>query len=338
MTNTSTNINQILSQYDRTQSKNHRILEERRKEIAGLIPQYYDVHHQIVSASIARSTALIHDAAVEDENAFQLKLDELSRQKKQLLLDYGYASDYLEDIYDCEHCNDTGFAGPGVKCTCLEQLIFQALLNESTLTKRFSTDSFATFDYNYYHSGGNSPEDQQSLNNIQKIVHDCKNFVNNFDSEYSNIVLMGPAGVGKTFLSNCIAQELLKKQKNIVYFSAVEFFDQLAKLSFDNGLSPSVKQKLKKHVYNCDLLILDDLGTEVTNAFVESQLFTCINERSLLKKPVLISTNLTIEEIDRIYKNRILSRIVGEYNLYNVPGDDIRIQKRLNTLKHTEEM
>lgn len=331
------NINLILSEYDRTQAKNNRIHDERTREIAQVIPYYFDTHQRLLTLTMERTKAKILGAPFEDEASHSEKINALSEKKKQLLVDYNYTADYLDPIYDCKECGDTGFTSPGVKCPCLEQHIFQALLRESTLTKRFNSDTFDAFDFNYYHSGNDTEEDRDSLRRVKKIVSDCQKFVADFDNNYSNIILMGPAGVGKTFLSNCIAQELIRRQKNIVYFSAVEFFDQLGKLSFDNGLSPSVKMKLKKHVYNCDLLIIDDLGTELTNSFVESQLFTCINERSLLQKPILISTNLSIEDINRIYKNRIFSRIAGEYNLYNVPGEDIRIQKKIKTVQQTEE-
>lgn len=335
---TADNFNRILSQYDKIQSRNKFLLSQREREIAEKIPEYREITHQIVTISMERSRALIQKRETSDLSAYRQEIKTLSLQKKNLLISNGYPGDYLSKIYDCKDCCDSAYLPNNEKCHCLKERIFSALIQESTLTKRFSTDSFHTFNYDFYHSHQNSENDLKNLQLIHKIVDDCKDFVQNFDQSYSNILLTGHVGVGKTFLSNCIAQELLKRRKSIVYFSAQDFFNQLSSISFDSGLSPTVKRQLRDQIFRCDLLIIDDLGTELTNSFVESQLFACINERTLLRKPVIISTNLNLEQINALYKNRIYSRIAGEYKLYELPGNDIRIQKKLRSTQTMEEM
>lgn len=335
---TADNFNRILSEYDKIQSRNKFLLSQRECEIDEKIPMYQKISHEIVTISMARSRALIQKRETSDINAYRQEIKALSQKKKDLLIENGYPADYLDKILDCKDCSDSGYLPTNEKCHCLKERIFRALIQESTLTKRFSSDSFKTFNYDFYHSHQNSEADLQNLQLIHKIVDDCMNFVQNFDHSYSNILLTGHVGVGKTFLSNCIAQELLKRRKSIVYFSSQDFFDQLSSISFDGGLPPTVKRQLRDQIFRCDLLIIDDLGTELTNAFVESQLFACINERTLLKKPVIISTNLNLEQINALYKNRIYSRIAGEYKLYELPGNDIRIQQKLQRTHTTEGM
>ena len=138
--------------------------------------------------------------------------------------------------------------------------------------------------------------------------------------------MYGDTGVGKTFLSHCIAKELLEQSYSVIYFTASQLFDILAKNTFDKDADAGL---VHDHILDCDLLIIDDLGTEFANSFTTSQLFICLNERILRKKSTLISTNLALEDIRNIYSERIFSRITSTYTVLRMTGDDIRIQKKL---------
>lgn len=138
--------------------------------------------------------------------------------------------------------------------------------------------------------------------------------------------MYGDTGVGKTFLSHCIAKELLEQSYSVIYFTASQLFDILAKYTFEKDADAGLAHD---HVLDCDLLIIDDLGTEFANSFTTSQLFICLNERILRKKSTLISTNLALEDIRNIYSERIFSRITSTYTVLRMTGDDIRIQKKL---------
>ena len=158
--------------------------------------------------------------------------------------------------------------------------------------------------------------------------------MDNFSSEFHNLLLYGDTGVGKTFLSHCIAKELIDASYSVIYFSAVQLFEHFAENTFggkreehSDGLAP---------IYECDLLIIDDLGTELTNAFTASQLFACINERILRRKATIISTNLALDDIKSIYSERIFSRLSSSYTMLRLTGDDIRIQKKLLNLGGTK--
>ena len=160
---------------------------------------------------------------------------------------------------------------------------------------------------------------------MQNIVSICHRFVDEFDTTYDNLLLFGDTGVGKTFLTNCIAKELIEQSHSVIYMSAVRFFDVLADASFHKGSSGTQESSVYRDFYDCDLLIIDDLGTELANSFTSSALFQCINERAIRRKPVIISTNLSLGSLRDIYSERVFSRIASNYKLLKIFGRDLRI-------------
>ena len=167
-----------------------------------------------------------------------------------------------------------------------------------------------------------------SLENMETIVDRCHYFINNFDKHPCNLLFYGRAGTGKTFLINCIAKELIDKSYSVIYLSAVQFFDLLADYSFRRENNSVYRQISINELEGCDLLIIDDLGTEMSNSFTDSALFDCLNERLIHQKSTIISTNFSIEDLQNKYEERIFSRVIGNYNSFKIFGDDIRIKKK----------
>ena len=161
------------------------------------------------------------------------------------------------------------------------------------------------------------------METAKDAVAKCKDFIRHFDDEFSNLYFYGDTGIGKTFLSNCVAKELMDSGHSVIYFTAFQLFDILSKGVFDEDAVAA-----HRNIFTCDLLIIDDLGTELANSFTTSQLFLCLNERILRKKSTVISTNLGMTQLADIYSERILSRISSYYTLIKLFGDDIRILKR----------
>ena len=166
--------------------------------------------------------------------------------------------------------------------------------------------------------------------NIVNVVENCHTFIKDFDKAYSlrkfkNLLICGDAGVGKTFLTNCIAKELLDKAYSVIYVTASELFDILAKSSFEKDDYDAAEKT--DFIYFCDLLIIDDLGTEMTNTFTSSQLYSCINNRMLKGLSTIISINLTLDDIHTTYNERISSRLIGEYKGIQIIGKDNRRNK-----------
>ena len=191
-----------------------------------------------------------------------------------------------------------------------------------------SRENFSALSFDYYSDEQKNPATGLSALATAKLaVTNCHDFIDNFENKPKNIFFYGNTGVGKTFLSNCIAKELLDAGYSVIYFTAFQLFDILSKGVFEKDADAIAAHQ---NIFDCDLLIIDDLGTELSNSFTTSQLFLCVNERILRRKSTIISTNLNLEQIAEIYSERTLSRISSNYSFIKLFGDDIRIKKRLS--------
>lgn len=318
--------NKILREYDSRQLQNRYLLEKRTKEIYENIPEFKEIDQRIVSGSIADTKKLL----MGDSSALnKLKEDnlDLSMRKIELLCEYGYPSDYLLPIYTCRECNDTGYIGND-KCHCFKQAIVNLVYSQSNIQIAIAKENFNTFSFQYYPNDYVEESTKLTpLDNAKKVVQSCKDFIKNFDNTYENILLYGNTGVGKTFLANCIAKELLDKSYTVIYLTAFQLFDILEKNKFGKNNDNYEAENQFDYILDCDLLIIDDLGTELNNTFVTSQLYLCINERHLRQKSTIISTNLSWNDLNRNYSERIFSRITSNYLLLKIVGDDIRLKK-----------
>lgn len=273
----------ILREYDAIQLKNERLLSERKAEIADRLPAYEELTSAAASLSVSYGKKMLLDGQ-GSMSEYHEKMQDISRKKRELLLANGYPEDYLSPIYDCPDCKDTGFVN-GEKCHCLQSRIVNMLYSRSNLKEVLQAENFSVLSYDYY--------EERIYRILKKAVENSLSFIRNFDTEYQNLLFFGAVGTGKTFLSNCIAYELLQHGYSVIYFSASGLFDLLSRQAFASN-EKEVLYKTQEDLYNCDLVIIDDLGTELTNAFTNTHLFSILNERSLRKKPVIISTNLSL--------------------------------------------
>ena len=315
----------ILRSYEQKQVHSRDMLDKRRKTVYNQIPELKEIHDSISLLSVSQARKLLNG----DEKALtELKqqIRTLINQKTQLLVSAGYPADYLEPVYECPDCKDTGYVG-NQKCRCLQKAIIDLLYTQSNLQDILQKENFNTFSFAYYSDNHIDPVTGRSaLANIRNAYFVAQDFVNTFEKDFRNLFLYGDTGVGKTFLTNCIAKELIDKAFSVIYLTAFEFFDTLAKSRFDKDGDAAT---MNEHIFDCDLLIIDDLGTELANSFTVSQMFLCINERILRRKSTIISTNLSLESLVDIYSERTFSRITSNYTMLKLTGDDIRIKKKL---------
>ena len=162
---------------------------------------------------------------------------------------------------------------------------------------------------------------------MEKNLSKIKDYIRNFNNTNDNLLFYGNSGTGKTFLSHCIAKELLDNGYFVVYRTAEEMIQNLRKIRFENQV------EYEKLLLDCDLLIIDDLGTEQINEFSKTELFNLLNKRLLKQKKMLVSTNYTLKDLMSIYSERISSRLLGNFKLFKFYGDDIRVTKNLNSIK-----
>ncbi len=309
--------------YDERQLMHQHERNARLSEIREALPGYETLERE-ESALFLQKADLLLDGRSEDARRITEDIALIRAKKANLLSRGGYPADYLDIHYTCPQCRDTGYID-GVKCACFRQASVSLLYEQSGIRELLKQDNFDVLSYEYY--GG------EDLTRFQNAVTTCKNFVRNFNSDYHNLFFYGTVGTGKSFLSGCVAKELIEKGNLVIYFSATRLFNELSRCAFQRDNREELSGFLDD-LFGCDLLIIDDLGTELTNSFVASQLFSCLNERHLRKKATIISTNLSLQELSDRYSERIFSRITSSYEICKLSGPDIRMyKKRLLTRK-----
>ena len=322
---TNTQYESIIRRYERIRNYNRFLLASREEEIFNAIPEYKELADSVSTLSVSAARTVLSDDNDDHGGALARLHDsllEISLKQKKLLTDAGYPEDYLAPIYSCPDCQDTGYTsgagGRQTKCHCFRQQEISILYDQSNIRDMISRENFSTLSYDYYQG--------EDLRQFKAAVSACRKFIQNFKQDYHNLFFYGTVGTGKSFLSGCIANELIKYGYSVIYFSALNLFEQLAYYNFDSREKTAL-HRFYEDIYGCDLLVIDDLGTETTNAFINSQLFACLNERHLRRNATIISTNLNLEELQERYSDRIFSRLMSNFTFCKLTGADIRISK-----------
>ena len=316
----------IMREYGRQQIETHHKLEERRKEIYARLPVVRQLEAEIAERSVACAKKLLEgDKSVLDRLKEDLR--DLREQKALIIRAAGYPDDYLELHYRCPDCRDTGLID-GRKCHCFLQAQMKLLHAQSNLEDVLERENFKALSYEYYDDTEILP--QLGITNaayMRRVVAGCREFVRDFDKKHDNLLFTGSTGVGKTFLTNCIARELMDDFHSVIYLTASDLFDVFSRNKFDYDNAEDMKD-MYRFILDCDLLIIDDLGTELNNSFTSSQLFYCINERMNMSRSTIISTNLTLARLRDSYTDRVTSRIMSGYRIIPLYGGDIRLLKK----------
>ncbi len=308
---------EIMRSYERRREISRHNAERARQALYEAVPEYKKAEDRITDVAIESA-----QAALEGDTKAISKMKEeiasLQKKQKQLLLENGYPEDHLEEKHVCSDCGDTGYINGTTKCHCLRQAILGYLYSQSNIEQILKRENFDTLTYDLYTDA--------EAEKMRPVINECRRFADEFGQRYENILLFGNVGVGKTFLTNCMAKEIIDKGHSVIYFTSMRLFDTLSRELFnydDNG-----SRDLQKDIFTCDLLIIDDLGTENVNAFVASRLFDVLNERDIRRRATIISTNLSFEELGSRYTERNFSRIFGNYKILNPEAGDIRIRMR----------
>lgn len=318
---------QAIARMDADKQRRAEEFARRRENLYRAEPQLQAIEQQlrstmskIIAGALQRGTdPLPAIRVIQDENL------ELQRQRAELLLSMGYPMDYLEERAACDKCNDSGFCG-GKVCSCLQRYYNAQQKKELSQLLNLGDQSFDTFSLEWYPTRVNERMGRSVREHMEHVFETCSNFARHFEKNGGNLLLTGPTGVGKTFLSACIAREVTERGFSVVYDTAAAIFRVMENEYFRRGEednSAAVERFLR-----CDLLIIDDLGTELASAFVQSAFYRIINTRLMTGKSTVISTNLSPDEISTRYSDQILSRIEGEYEILPCLGEDIRILKR----------
>lgn len=325
MSLTNSQYDAIMRTYQQQQFQNKHNQDSRIEEVYKKLPVLQELEHSISTVAVSCAKRLL-DGDKNARNELREKIEDLKEQKAILLKSAGFEPDYMELRYKCRDCCDTGYI-EGRKCHCFRQAEMKLLYAQSNIDEIISRENFGSFSFEYFDNNEVDPVLGKTVYAYMKQVVDwCKEFAENFDTNPGNILFTGSTGVGKTFLTNCIAKELMDRYYSVIYLSANDLFDVFSKNKFEYHTEEEIKD-IYDYVLECDLLIIDDLGTELNNSFTSSQLFYCINERLINKKSTIISTNLTMNRLRDAYTDRVTSRIMSSYQTIPLYGVDIRIQK-----------
>lgn len=321
---TNSQYDQIMRTYEQKQRRARLALEEEKSALYAALPSLKALDDSIASFSVKQARLLLEG----DSGALHTLKDQLARAREkraQLLTRAGYLPDGPTPHYDCPDCQDTGYIGHE-RCHCFKQAAIDLIYTQSNIKAILESENFDTLTFDYYDDGPPDPSTGRSpLENAKLAVKACHSFVEQFDSAFRNLFFYGSTGVGKTFLSNCVAKSLMDSGHSVLYFTSFQLFNILEESKFHGDADARQQQN---DLFACDLLIVDDLGTELTNSFSVSQLFLCLNERLLRRKSTIISSNLDLDKLFNTYSERNFSRIASNYTLLKLTGQDIRLKKR----------
>jgi DNA replication protein DnaC len=306
---------QILS---RRRSEAEDELEKRQRQLRETLPGFAEIERAqranmaLVPQNLGKANAI---------NEIIERGQKLSREKEELLVASGYPADYLNAPFVCKKCEDTGYVN-GYACDCRKKILSGLAFEELAKFTPIEKCTFESFKLDFY------PEEPFKRTTIRKQMTDALNFCKDYSHDFSketsaSIFMYGPTGLGKTHLSLAIAAEVLAKGFGVVYGSAQTIFSKLEEEKF--GKTPG--ENTLSSFTDCDLLIIDDLGSEFSTSFTVAALYNLINQRMLESKPTIISTNLELNEFEEKYTQRIASRVFGTYTLAKFCGYDIRQKK-----------
>lgn len=316
----------VLNLYDKKRKHNMELLKKRKSEVYSKFPRIKKIDTMITKSFIDLSTSPFKEIPNKEAYLADLKskITDLKVAKSELLVQHGYPMDYINEIYECKKCSDTGFIGPK-RCECFNKNLVKLYYETSELKDLLLANNFSKFRLEYFDSHRFNDMDSPRKN-IEKILYKSKEYIHDFSFSDENLFFYGSAGTGKTFLTNCIAKELLDKSYMVIYKTADELIKALKEIRFDKDVI------LEEAIINCDLLIIDDLGTESDNDFTRTEIYNLLNKKILKNKKMIISTNFSLENLMKRYSERITSRLLGNFTLHKFYGEDIRIKLNLKRI------
>jgi len=326
------NLKILLSEYDKKRLQAELDLENKLNKFYLKNPDVSNINDKINRISIEISKTILLNNDSDKLDKLNLELKNLKKDKQELLNKLNIKEDFFKPDYSCNLCNDTGYLiqNNTCMCTCLKQKLLNVQYNKSNISS-LELENFDNFNINLFSNEIDEKKYNSTISpkeNLEKIKEISENFIENFDDpQEKNLLFTGNTGLGKTFLTNCIANELLKQGKTVLYQTAPVMLDSILDYRFGKNNEFNYNDLL-----NVDLLIIDDLGTESSNNMKFSELFNILNTRLLNQNnhvtKTIISTNLSLNHLFKTYDERIFSRLVGYYNICRFFGEDLRYKNK----------
>ena len=311
----------IAEEFEHKRRLAERKASQKKREIYQKLPQLIEIDREISDTATMFTKRLMNGEDVEQQMRDALAL--LFDKKKKYLNNNGYDILDFEPVYECKKCNDSGYVN-GERCSCFKNRLIEENFRHSNIGALLTNQSFDRFDPNFYSDELIKGYPLSPRENMRRSFKICKKFADDFDAVKKSLLLIGGTGLGKTFLSTCIARQLLSSGKSVIYISAVDFFKRIEKARFDSGNTDVSMFE------NCDLLIIDDLGTEAPSVYTVAVFTDILDSRYRSGKKMIISSNNKFKDFENIYGERVFSRLAGCFECLLFYGKDIRIQKFIN--------
>ena len=295
--------------------------EARREKLHMLFPEIAEIDRVLSETGVRIFAAALSGEGDIERRVAELKKanDELLAARREILVSYGYPADYSDLKFECDRCRDTGYVD-GKMCSCMRRDLVMAGYESSGIGKLIAKQNFENFDLSYYRG----TEREQ----MERVFAAVKNYAETFrEAGGRNLLFIGMTGLGKTHLSSACAKAVIDRGFDVVYESAQNIFSDFEYERFNRGYNTDTQNEKTARYFETDLLIIDDLGTEVTNQFTTACLYNIVNTRMCSGKGMIINTNLKKEELVAKYQDRITSRLFGEFEICLFMGKDIRSQK-----------
>ncbi len=327
MTYTPDIIQKANSEINRRREASKIELAKRVEDVKLNLPEIYSVYEEILQTKTKLAEAVFSKSGDLKSTIEEIKSKNLANQEKlkKLLVSFGKPIDYLTEEHTCNICKDTG-AIEGIRCSCVTELLDKLMVEKLNEQCKIKLHDFSEFSLDYY---PNSVEYNNQLINCKESMRRNLNYLidyaNNFTKNSNGIFMIGKTGLGKTFLSSCVAKSLISKGHSVAFDSVQNYLRDIEKEHFGKANGDTLETLL-----NADLLILDDLGSEFSSSFNDSVIYNLINSRNNAGMPTIISTNLSLDELTSRYDDRITSRLMGAHYPMRFIGEDIRQQKRRN--------
>lgn len=319
-------IGEIMNEYEELRTKARSLRDKRVQEVYSRVPELARIDGEVNRAGFENTKKIMQDPKNSSKynSEFSEKLEVLKARKAVLLRENNIPADYAEMQYRCPECRDTGYV-ENKKCRCFVQKLIDCAYRDSNLSGTVENQDFDHFSLDFYSekkSGGGTLSERDMM---RRILHHCRMFCEKFDEYEKSLLFYGGTGVGKTFLSSAVAKELLEQGKTVLYIRATRLFNIYDDYKFSRTDDRDVSA-----MYAADLLIIDDLGTEFLSKTSVPFLFDLVNDRLAKRKKMIISTNLTMQEMEKAYTPRFVSRLYESFDILKFCGRDIRIEKFKN--------
>lgn len=314
--------NRILQEYRR---KNEQKLRMRREKIAEEIPGYLDLEKELKRKGMEYMRLSVDGERKKSLKDLEKELAEIQERMEKLLLEKDYPKNYLEKQYHCSVCQDEGVV-QGAVCECKKKIMVDLSYEKSEIQEKLMNENFAHFNLDLFRDTRKAGENYSPREMMENIYTFSKNYIQSFPHGKS-LLLSGPVGVGKTFLCSSIAKEILDKGHTVIYQSSPQLMKFLWDYYYSSFDERDVMRKKYEMLIQSDLLVIDDLGTESLSDSGLSHFFDLLNNRLQNHRSMIISTNLELEDIRHHYDERISSRILGEFSVLSIYGEDLRLKK-----------